>query len=224
MLEPNKIVYSSRKTIAVCITGDGDLIVRAPYGTPRLKIDDFLKKKEKWIEKHVLKRRAKKAYGMPKNSLDGYVFPLLGEDCTIRVALVKRPLFEEGIRTLFIPSGDYEQSVDLVKKWLKEYARKILEEIVKIKALQMKAAVTSLSITQAKTRWGSCSGKNRLNFSFRLIFSPIAMVEYVAVHELAHVFHKDHSKAFWTKVAEFCPDYKKKRAFLKERSWYMSLF
>lgn len=224
MFEPDKIVYSRRKTIAVCITSEGDLIVRAPYGTPRFKIDDFLKKKEKWIGKYVQKRKAKKAYEMPKNSLDGYVFPLLGEDCTIRVTLVKRPLFEEGIRTLFIPCGDYEQSVEQVKKWLKEYARKIIEEIVKIKGLQMKAAVTSLSITQAKTRWGSCSGKNRLNFSFRLIFSPLAVVEYVVVHELAHVFHKDHSKAFWERVALYCPDHKKKRAFLKERSWYMSLF
>ncbi|MBE6036376.1 MAG: M48 family metallopeptidase [Clostridiales bacterium] len=75
---------------------------------------------------------------------------------------------------------------------------------------------TGLKITSAKTRWGSCSPKNSLCFSCRLMQYPEAAIDYVIVHELAHIYHKNHGPAFYKCVETYLPDYKARRSLLKE--------
>ena len=73
-----------------------------------------------------------------------------------------------------------------------------------------------ITIRDQKTRWGSCSGKGTLSFNWRLMLAPPAVLDYVVVHELCHLTHMDHSKAFWTLVESVCPDYRIHRKWLKE--------
>lgn len=75
---------------------------------------------------------------------------------------------------------------------------------------------TGITITGARKRFGSCSGKNRICFSWRLMQYPEEAIDYVVVHELAHIRHKDHSRAFYDCVAEVMPDWKDRRRLLKE--------
>lgn len=74
-----------------------------------------------------------------------------------------------------------------------------------------------ISIRSQKTRWGSCSGKGNLNFNCLLMLVPEAVMDYVIVHELCHLFEMNHSKAFWSRVEQIVPDYKEKRRWLKEK-------
>ena len=74
---------------------------------------------------------------------------------------------------------------------------------------------TGVKITGAKTRFGSCSAKNSLCFSLYLMAYPDAAVDYVVVHELAHIRHKNHSPAFYAEVARVMPDYRERRKLLK---------
>lgn len=76
-------------------------------------------------------------------------------------------------------------------------------------------------IRSQRTRWGSCSGKGNLNFNLRLIALPPELREYVVVHELAHLKHRNHSKAFWSLVSRFYPDYRSAREELKK--WWSIL-
>ena len=73
----------------------------------------------------------------------------------------------------------------------------------------------SIRITGARTRWGSCGSKGTLNFSWRLMMAPPAVVEYVVVHELCHLRQHNHSKAFWALVESILPDYKQRQKWLK---------
>ena len=73
-----------------------------------------------------------------------------------------------------------------------------------------------LRINGAKGRWGSCSGRNSLNFSWRLMLAPEHCVNYVVVHELCHILHHDHSAAFWREVERFFPGWKECRRQLAE--------
>ena len=75
---------------------------------------------------------------------------------------------------------------------------------------------TGIRITAARTRFGSCSAKNRLCFSWRLMDYPDAVIDYVVVHELAHIVHKNHGPRFWELVERYMPDYKRRRAMLRE--------
>lgn len=74
----------------------------------------------------------------------------------------------------------------------------------------------SIKITSAKTRWGSCTSKKNLNFSYRLILTTPKVIDYVIVHELAHLKHMNHSKRFWSEVESMMPDYKESEKWLKK--------
>ncbi len=82
---------------------------------------------------------------------------------------------------------------------------------------------TSIAIRDQKTRWGSCSSRGTLSFNYRLIFAPPRVLDYVVVHELCHLTHMDHSKNFWNMVAQFMPDYKTYRNWLREHGRELTL-
>lgn len=94
-------------------------------------------------------------------------------------------------------------------------AKTILPGKVAYYASKMGVRPTGITITGARTRFGSCSPKNRLCFSWRLMAYPEAAIDYVVVHELAHILHRDHSPAFHAQVARILPDHKERRALLK---------
>ena len=83
-------------------------------------------------------------------------------------------------------------------------------------AAQMNVYPTGITITGARTRFGSCSPKNRLSFSFRLMDYPMDAIEYVVVHELAHILHKNHSAAFYAEIEKILPDWRERNKLLKQ--------
>ena len=82
----------------------------------------------------------------------------------------------------------------------------------------MGVTVGYVTVKNQKTRWGSCSAKGNVNFNYQLAFLPDELLDYVVIHELAHRRHMNHSRAFWAEVEKYCPDYRERRAALKEYS------
>jgi predicted metal-dependent hydrolase len=80
-----------------------------------------------------------------------------------------------------------------------------------------------LRISSARTRWGSCSRQGTLSFTWRLVMAPEEVIDYVVVHELCHLRHLNHSKAFWGLVEGILPDYKVRRAWLKRHGERLQL-
>ena len=99
---------------------------------------------------------------------------------------------------------------------LRRRARAELPPLVSLWAGRMGVEPAAVTVTSARTRFGSCSGKNRLSFSLYLMEYPPEAVEYVVVHELCHIRHHDHSAAFWQEVARYLPDYKARRQLLRQ--------
>lgn len=98
---------------------------------------------------------------------------------------------------------------------LKEKAKKVIPERTSYYEEEMKVKHTGIKITSARTRWGSCSGKNGLCFSYRLMLLPMDIIDYIIVHELAHIRVKNHSKDFYEEVLKYMPDYKERERKLK---------
>lgn len=92
---------------------------------------------------------------------------------------------------------------------LKNRAKQIIPEKVRFYSELMGVVPTAVKINSAKTRYGSCSGENSLNFSLYLMDKDERFIDYVVIHELAHIKHHNHSKAFYSFVEQFMPDYKK---------------
>ena len=98
---------------------------------------------------------------------------------------------------------------------LKALARDAFIERACRYARPMGVTFTRIRLSSAKTRWGSCSPRGNLSFNWRLIRAPVQILDYVVVHELAHLTEANHSPRFWKKVEEFCPNYKTARAWLR---------
>ena len=113
------------------------------------------------------------------------------------------------------PPRDYEQNPALEVQYRKEARRRITERAAYF-AEKMGVDYGRIAIKAAKTRWGSCSAKGNLNFHWKLILMPPAILDYVVVHELAHRIEMNHSPRFWTQVERILPDYRERRRWLKE--------
>lgn len=100
-------------------------------------------------------------------------------------------------------------------KETKEELRALITPMIEKYSALMGVRPEAVTITSAKTRFGSCSGKNRISFSYRLADYPREAVEYVVVHELAHIKHKNHGKSFYALIEKYLPDYKERVKLLK---------
>ena len=102
-----------------------------------------------------------------------------------------------------------------IDSFYKKEILKYLPDLVQKYSIKMNLMPTTISYRKNKRTWGSCNYKNGLNFNILLMKFPIELMEYVVIHELAHIKHKNHSKKFWDLVEEFCPDYKEREKIFK---------
>lgn len=103
-----------------------------------------------------------------------------------------------------------------VEQFYKNHAKEYLLQRTQLLSKQTNLIPTQIKISKAKKRWGSCSGKNNINLSCFLTKLPYEVIDYVIIHELCHIVHKNHKKEFWQEVAKHCKSYKKKVAVLRE--------
>ncbi len=220
MIQPDEIIRSNRKTLSISVDSFGKLTVRAPMRCGQERIFAFLREKESWIRKKQAEKSAF-APSLPTDNLDGYTLLVLGRAYKISLIEGSKIGLNTDAGILYLPKKN--TSARLVR-WLKENAKRILTAVTEQTAKKMGTSCRSVTITSARSRWGSCSYDNAVRYSFRLLFAPKEVVEYVTIHELAHTKHKNHSKAFWDEVAKYCPDWKEKRNWLKKHSALMQLF
>ncbi len=220
MIKPDEIIRSNRKTLSVCIDCFGKLTVRAPRRCTDERIFAFLQEKEGWILRQKSKTQGA-GIDLPTENLNGYSFLLLGEKHLVTLIGGRYIRFDWDRKEIFVPEKNAKERLT---KWLKENAKRIFTECTSRRAREMSVSFQSVEISPARSKWGSCSFDNKLRYSFRLLYAPKDVIDYVIVHELAHTKHKNHSPAFWQEVAKWKVDYKEKRKWLKEHAILMQVF
>lgn len=184
--------------------------VRAPKGLPKSEIDKFVCAKDPWIQKHLHLRAQRALQKADFAPTYGDKLLLQGAEYPIRAKAGNRIGFDGAC--FYLPPG---LSPEEIRHALVQIYRMAAKKILLQKAVrfagQMGVTPAAVKINGAKTRWGSCSGKNSINFSWRLAMAPPAVIDYVVVHELAHIREHNHSDRFWAVVAEVLPDYQARR-------------
>lgn len=104
----------------------------------------------------------------------------------------------------------------LVTVWLRAKANETLKDKTKEWAEKIGVEYNNIVIKDQRTCWASCSGKKNINYSYRIIKMPLAVQDYLIVHELCHLVHMNHGQEYWQLVAQFCPDYKSHRRWLND--------
>lgn len=166
-----RVIRSGRKTLALQITQDLQVLVRAPRHLSDRQIEDFIRKQDGWIRRHLELQRQKNLR-----------FP---------------PPSEEEIERLTA------------------LAKAVLPQKVAAFGARMGVSPKSVTVTAAKTRLGSCSGKGSVCFSCLLMRYPEAAIDYVVVHELAHLVFLNHGPTFYALIEKHLPDYKARRTLLR---------
>jgi len=218
----DRIVRSRRKTVALLVTPDGRLEIRAPQQLTRKQINEIVAEKSVWIQKNMERVRHTAETSPAREIMAGSRFWFLGR--TFPLHLVEkgaaRLQFSSGFR---LRSDALPKAASLFTAWYKNQARQILTERTELYARQFGLKYRSLRITSARTRWGSCSRLDALSFTWRLVMAPIEIIDYIILHELAHILEKNHSRAFWTQVKHMVPDYRTRRKWLKTNGRLLDL-
>ena len=208
---------SSRKSVGLRITPEG-LSVSAPHRLPEHVIENLLLEKSAWILKKLEEARPQPA----PTWLDGESLPLLGQAYLLKTSHSSKKsvaLSHDGIEVR-MPDPSPEKVEAMVQLWYKKRALECFSERVGHYCKRLGLIEPRLFLSNAKTRWGSCNSKREVRLNWRLVKLPIELVDYVVVHELAHLVELNHSKAFWDAVGRAYPDYRRARQELKRiRLW-----
>jgi predicted metal-dependent hydrolase len=200
----------ARRLILRIDAGSGLPVLTLPARTPLAQGERFLKAHKAWLEEQLVRLTP----AVPFQA--GTTFPLRGVPCRIR----HRPgrgvvtLERRGERYVLTVPGEEEFLARRVTDWLKREARRDIERAVGKHAEVIGKAPRAIRIGDAKSRWGSCSTRRVLTFTWRLIFAPRFVLDYLAAHEVAHLAQMNHGPKFWSLVAELDPDHHKASTWL----------
>ena len=158
---------------------------------------------------------------LPQEEVDGYALMLLGQRRTLVLTDEKNIVFDAETGCIYLPRKNTKTRL---VQWLKQNALRILQNVTAQKAREMGVSCKAVKINSARSKWGCCTYDNEIRYSFRLLYAPKEVIEYVVVHELSHVRHKNHSQAFWREVQKYAPDYKARRQWLKDNRVLMQIF
>lgn len=216
----DEILRTKRRTITLQITSDGRLVIHAPLKTPRSLIERAVQQKSGWVLQKQNEISLKNQKYPPKRCVEGEAFRIFGDDYSLTYSDTAKEVFAKGGK-LFVPERFRDNARVYIEKFYKSEAKRVLFERVAYYSAMYKIKYESVKITSALSRWGSCSSKGRLCFTWRLAMAPVLMIDYVVVHELSHIDHLDHSKAFWQRVGELMPDYTARREWFRNNSFLL---
>ncbi|MBK1636932.1 M48 family metallopeptidase [Rhodovulum adriaticum] len=186
---------------------DGRVTLTLPRSAPLAEGLSFLREKEGWIRRHLSGRPPDIAIGW------GMDVPFRGDALPIVAGSGRGArLTAQG---LAVP-GPAEQVPAQVRAFLRMQAREALAGAADVHAGTLGRPYGRLTLRDTRSRWGSCSSRGDLMFSWRLIMAPPQVLDYVAAHEVAHLAEMNHSPAFWSVVARLMPEYQAPRAWLRE--------
>ena len=200
-----------RRGVGLRVDENG-LTVSAPATMPMARIESAVRDSESWVLRKVREWSGRQVPSMSWH--EGAALPFLGEALTLRLGEAKRRQVVRAAAELWVslPEGVDGQALSrAVVDWYRAQARAHLGERVATLAARAGIAPPRLFISGAIARWGSCNSRREVRLAWRLVKAPAALVDYVVCHELAHLRHMNHSRAFWAEVERQCPDYRELR-------------
>lgn len=204
-----------RRTVAVAVDPRLGVLVAAPDAVPLSRLDALVHRKARWIVER-LRRVRRTEQPLPQREFvsgEGYLY--LGRQYRLRVV----PVTEAGDTRLaggwlVVPVQKALRGAEraaaaraAVEFWYRRHAAQRLPDRVRQWAGLVGVAEPRVVIRSQQRRWASCDAQGTLRFNWRIVQAPMRLVDYVVAHELVHLRHKEHSKAFWAVLGRAMPDY-----------------
>lgn len=221
------IIYRKRKTMSLEIKRDGIINVIAPNGLDKTFIVDKVKNKSDWIIKKLDEIEVLNNNRYTRSYESGDIFLYLGNEYILEV-LVDKTTIGTSVslenNKLIVRSNSNNKDViqRALKNWYTDETLGIVKERINYYKLFFEDTVTSIKIKDQKSRWASCTYKNEILFNLRCSMMPIQIIDYIVVHEMCHMEHRNHSKDFYLAVERILPDYKERVKWLKNNGVRMN--
>ena len=205
---------SRRKTIEITVDRGGELIIAAPTTVADEVIAEFVRDKKFWLYTKLAEKDALQHPVSAKEFVSGEGFPYLGR--SYRLLLV-----DEQDAVLKLEAGRFKLARAAAARgqhefvrWYTQHARAWLRRRVPPWASRMDVEPTGIEVRDLGYRWGSCGHAGGLNFHWATILLPATIVDYVIVHELAHLAEPNHTPEFWQRVTRALPDFERRKEWL----------
>lgn len=227
-----KLYKEVRSSIRYAVGSGGDLLVRLPANFVTAEVERHVTRAKEWYFQQLQENESLQKRVGVVNYEDGQELVVLGQRVLLSIEEKRtnsckgrlEPKVENGKLYLhfLICSGlsDMERSRligDMLGRFLSKYCLKALERrVAYLRDQYFSGAVYGrVSIRNTRRQWGSCSVLGNLSFSVRLLFAPTEVLDYVIIHELAHLRERNHSASFWALVERAMPDYRDREAWLR---------
>jgi predicted metal-dependent hydrolase len=210
----------------VTLNDAGDVIVVLPSRAPGELAAELVARHARWIATHQRRlREARQILAARPHLGDGRTVPLRGvpHDVYVEPAAGANRRSSVAVEVHSPPSivvrhsaADPRPLADLIEQWLRSEARRDLEQRVADRSREMSLAPTRITVRDQRSRWGSASRRGTLSFSWRLVLAPPEILDYVVVHELAHLRWAGHGSRFWSLVRRYAPAADHHRRWLRQ--------
>lgn len=215
-----EVIRKERKTLSITVRADGSIIVSAPFTIDEEKIEKTVLSKAKWIWQKLKLVSTNSEIFKGKEYISGESFAYLGKNYRLKITIDK---------TIKLPSmklyrGKFEITVNennetiiknTIEKWYREQAKLKIEERIKIYGEKLRLLPNEITVKELKKSWGTCTSKGNITLNWKIIMTPLSVIDYVVIHELCHLKYHNHSKEFWNLLGVYIPDYQKKKEWLK---------
>lgn len=223
-----EVVRSRRRTLAIAVESSASVVVRAPMTLPAQKILEIVEQKADWINSKLAFWQKIQDEKRERETEHGKSLLYLGKYYSLQLEVIpglKRDSVRlEDEKIISITGEEKSERIEnALKKWYKEKAQELIVQRVLYYGRFFDGKPSAVQIKEQKKRWGSCTYDNKLLFNWRCIMARREALDYVVVHEMSHMVHKNHSPAFWQVVETIMPEYKLEKKWLKENGINMDL-
>jgi predicted metal-dependent hydrolase len=194
------------------------LEVVLPRGTSLKDAEAMIQREQDWVLRAIDKIAGSSAQPLQ----DGWPLPFLDERLTLLLRPGEQAAAKRTGNVVTVSTDDHHVAMLALETWYRAQARSALGETARVHATTLGVEIGRIAIKDTRSRWGSCSERGNLNFSWRLMLAPRAVMDYVVAHEVAHLRELNHSPRFWQHVESLCPDYHSRRLWLRRNGAWLA--
>ena len=222
------LIYRNRKTMSIEVEPNGEINVISPSGYDTEAILEKVKSKASWIIQKQYEMAPINNEKIQREAVSGESYMYLGRSYSLDVVLDEsiKEIEVKLYRGKFVVRSYTKNEViikNALEQWYREKTIEKVKERVEYYQGYFKDNVKDIKVKDQKKRWASCTARNILLFNWRCVMAKSSVLDYIVVHELCHMEHKDHSKAFWDRVSSVMPDYEVRKQWLKENGIKLDL-
>jgi predicted metal-dependent hydrolase len=219
------LVRSRRKTASIYIERDGKVSVFVPEKLTTRQIEDLLESKRKWIYRNLAEWQDLNAGKVQRDYVNGEGFLYLGRSYRLKLVpdLTEPLMLKDGYFCLLASNGSSPDADAAFKAFYRDKGAIRIPPRVAYYRAKMDVEPRSVKVIDLKHRWASCTPGGNLNFHWKCMMAPLTVLDYIVVHELAHLIYPNHTAAFWNEVDKVMPDFQDRKEWLRANGAGMDL-